>query len=268
MATRSSHAATIRDTLPPIIFRSTDAELDFKRLFDALYELAQKADNLFASPTEGFSVGDRVYHLPRLILFGPNQRSGPIRLALYAGWNGDDVRGSLALLSLIERLTQNPGAAAGYQLVFYPLVNPTGFQDHTPTTRSRVRLETENWATSEAPEIGVLAKEFRLHRFDGWVSLHSTPAHDRIQARVRGLPVNADFLPLERGRFQIDWQTDSAPGSEGPFALNGDLPFGTFQLRLDVPAAWPDGLHTQAVAQTVSAFLERYRAAISYAANL
>ena len=88
------------------------------------------------------------------------------------------------------------------------------------------------------------------------------------QARIRGLPVNADFFPIERGRFRIDWQTDSAPSSEGPFALNSDLPFGSFQLRLDVPAAWPDGLHTQAVAQTVSAFLERYRAAISYAANL
>lgn len=268
MSTRSSKSVAIRDALPPIIFRSADAELELKRLFDAFYELAQKADNLFASPTEAFSIGDRVYHLPRFILFGPNQGSGPIRLALYAGWNGDDVRGSLALLSLIEWLTQHPAAAAGYQLVFYPLVNPTGFQDHTPATRGRVRLETENWATSEAPEIGVLAKEFRLHRFNGWISLHSTPAHDRIQARIRGLPVNADFFPVERGRFRIDWQTDSSPSSEGPFALNGDLPFGSFQLRLDVPAAWPDGLHIQAVAQTVGAFLERYRAAISYGIHL
>ena len=268
MASPSSQTGAIRTALPPIIFRSDDAEYELKRLFDAFYELAQKADNLFASPTEAFSVGDRIYHLPRFLFFGPNQGSGSIRLALYAGWNGDDVRGSLALLSLIERLIQYPGEAAGYQLVFYPLVNPTGFQDHTPATRGGVRLETENWATSEAPEIGVLAKEFRLHRIDGWVSLHSTPAHDRIQARVRGLPVNADFFPVERGRFRIDWQTDSSPSSEGPFALNGDLPFGSFQLRLDVPAAWPDGLHTQAVAKTVSAFLERYRAAIAYAANL
>jgi hypothetical protein len=268
MNTLSSRAAAIRDALPPIIFRSDEAELELKRLFDSFHELAQQADNLFASPTDAFSVGDRVYHLPRFVFFGPNQGSGPIRLALYAGWNGDDVRGTLALLGLIERLTQNPGLAAGYQLVFYPLVNPTGFQDHTPATRGRVRLETENWATSEAPEIGVLAKEFRLHRIHGWVSLHSTPAHDRIQARIRGLPVNADFFPVERGRFRIDWQTDSAPSSEGPFALNGDLPFGSFQLRLDVPAAWPDGLHIQAVAQTVGAFLERYRAAFSYGLHL
>ena len=117
-------------------------------------------------------------------------------------------------------------------------------------------------------QVDVLAKEFRLHRIHGWVSLHSTPAHDRIQARIRGLPVNADFFPVERGRFRIDWQTDSAPSSEGPFALNGDLPFGSFQLRLDVPAAWPDGLHIQAVAQTVGAFLERYRAAFSYGLHL
>jgi hypothetical protein len=268
MANRSSQTATTRDALLPIIFRPDEAERELKRLFDAFYELAQKADSLFASPTEAFSVGDRIYHLPRFILFGNNQGSGQIRLALYAGWNGDDVRGSLALLSLIERLTQNPGMAAGYQLVFYPLVNPTGFQDHTPTTRSRVWLETENWAASEAPEIGVLAREFRLHRFDGWVSLHSTPTHDRIQARIRGLPVNADFFPIELGRFRIHWQADTAPSSEGPFALNDDLPFGSFQLRLDVPSAWPDGLHTHAVVQTVSAFLERYRAAISYGIHL
>jgi hypothetical protein len=267
MANRSSQATAIRNSLP-IIFRPDDAELELKRLFDAFYELAQRADNLFASPTEAFTVGDRIYHLPRFIFFGRNQSSGPIRLALYAGWNGDDAWGSLALLSLIERLTQNSAAAAGYQLVFYPLVNPTGFQDRTPATRGGVRLETENWATSEAPEIGVLAREFRLHRFDGWISLHSTPAHDRIQARIRGLPVNADFFPLERGRFPIDWQTESAPSSEGPSALNADLPFGSFQLRLDVPSAWPDGLHTQAVTQTVSAFLERYRAAFSYGIHL
>jgi hypothetical protein len=268
MTLRSPKPTPFHAAVPPIIFRSADAELELKRLFDAFYDLAQKADNLFASPTEAFSIGDRVYHLPRFIFFGRNQNSGPIRLALYAGWNGDDVRGSLALLSLIERLTQDQGAAAGYQLVFYPLVNPSGFQDHTQTTRKGVRLETENWATSEAPEIGVLAKEFRLHRFDGWVSLHSTAEHDRIQARIRGLPVNTDFFPIERGRFRIDWQNDRAPSSEGPFALNGDLPFGSFQLRLDVPSAWPDGLHTQAVAQTVGAFLERYRAAFSYGIHL
>ena len=118
------------------------------------------------------------------------------------------------------------------------------------------------------PEIGVLAKEFRLHHFHGWVSLHSTPAHERIQARIRGLPVDADFFPIEQGRFRIDWQTDAAATTEGPFALNSDLPFGSFQLRLDVPAAWPDGLHTQAVAQTVRAFLERYRKAIAYGIHL
>jgi len=268
MSTHVSPRQVVRDGSPPIIFRSDEAELELKRLFDGFYELAQRADNLFASPTEAFAVGHRVYHLPRFVFFGRNQTSGPIRLALYAGWNGDDVRGTLALLSLIERLIEDPSAAAGYQLVFYPLVNPTGFQSRTTLTRGGVRLEGENWATSEAPEIGVLAREFRLHDFHGWVSLHATPTHDRVQARVRGLPVNADFFPIERGRFHLDWQTDTAPGTEGPFALNGDLPFGSFQLRLDVPAAWPDGLHTQAVVQTVTAFLERYREAISYGIHL
>jgi len=268
MSTLSNRAAAIRDALPPVIFGPREAEQELQRLLRSFHGLAEHSDSLFASPTEAFHVGDRVYHLPRFVLFGPNQSSGAIRLALYAGWNGDDARGTLALLSLLERLLLHPALAAGYQLVVYPLVNPTGFQDHTARSRGGVRLETENWAASEAPEIGILAKEFRLHNFQGWVSLHSTVAHDRIQARVRALPVTAEFFPVERGRFHIDWQTDAAPGVEGPFALNGDLPFGSFQLRLDVPAAWPDGLHSEAVTQTVAAFLERYRTAISYGIHL
>ena len=268
MSTLSTRAAAIRDALPPIIFGPGEAEKELQRLLHSFHDLAEHSDSLFASPTEAFNVGDRVYHLPRFVFFGPNQSSGPIRLALYAGWNGDDARGTLALLSLIERLVLHPALATGYQLVVYPLVNPTGFQDHTALTRGGVRLEDENWAASEAPEIGILAKEFRLHNYHGWVSLHATAAHDRIQARVRALPVNADFFPVEQGRFRIDWQTDTAPGTEGPFALNGDLPFGSFQLRLDVPAAWPDGLHTVAVTQTVTAFLGRYRTAISYGIHL
>ncbi|MFA5057258.1 MAG: hypothetical protein WC485_04030 [Opitutaceae bacterium] len=267
MSALSTRAAAVRDLLPPMILRSGDAELELARLLHALHELAQHAENLFASPTEAVTVGDRVYHLPRFVFFGPNQGSGPIRLALYAGWNGTDVQGPLALFSLIERLVLHPAAASGYQLVFYPLINPTGLQDQTAATRGGVRLEDEDWATSEAPEIGVLAKEFRQHQFHGWISLHATATHDRIQARIRGLPVNADFFPVEQGRFRVDWQTDAA-ANEGPAALNGDLPFGSFQLRLDVPGAWPDGLYTQAVVQTVRAFLDRYRRAAAYGINL
>jgi len=268
MSTLSNRAAAIRDALPPIIFRPKEAERELKRLLTAFHELAQHSANLFASPTDAVAIGDRIYHLPRFVFFGPNQASGPIRIALYAGWDGTDARGTLALLSLIERLTLKPEAAAGCQLVFYPLVNPTGFQDQTVGTRGGVRLEKENWATSKVPEIETLAKEFRLHGFHGWVSLHTTPAHDRIQARIRGLPVNADFFPVEPGRFRIDWQPDAAAITEGPATLVGDLPFGSFQLRLDVPAAWPDGLHTAAVVQTVRAFLGRYRKAIAYGIHL
>ncbi|MDD2764963.1 MAG: hypothetical protein PHE83_13425 [Opitutaceae bacterium] len=268
MSALSTRAAAVRDLLPPMILRSGDAEQELTRLLHAFHELAQYADNLFASPTDAFTVGDRIYHLPRFVLFGPNQGSGPIRLALYAGWSGTDTQGPLALFSLIERLVLHPAAASGYQLVFYPLVNPTGLQDQTAATRGGVRLEDENRATSEAPEISVLAKEFRLHQFHGWISLHAASAPDRIQARIRGLPVSADFFPIERGRFRIDWQADAATTNEGPAALNGDLPFGSFQLRLDVPDVWPDGLYTQAVVQTVRAFLDRYRRAAAYGINL
>ncbi len=267
MSLSSRRPAIIDGGLLPTIFRPEEADLELKRLLGAFHDLAQHSETLFASPTDAFTVRTRIYHLPRFVFFGPNSGSGPIRLALYAGWSGTDIRGMLALLGLIERLTLHPAVAAGYQLVFYPLVNPTGFQDRTVKTRSGAQLETENWATSKAPEIDVLAKEFRLHSFHGWVSLHATAAHDRIQARVRGLPVDADFFPIERGRFRIDWQTD-ATTTEGPTAIVGDLPFGAFQLRLDVPTAWPDGLHTQAVGETVRAFLERYRRAFSHGIHL
>jgi hypothetical protein len=40
MNTLSSRAAAIRDALPPIIFRSDEAELELKRLFDSFHEPA------------------------------------------------------------------------------------------------------------------------------------------------------------------------------------------------------------------------------------
>ena len=104
----------------------------------------------------------------------PSRASPSIcNVALFATIHGDEPEGAVAMARLLERLARQPALASGYALFFYPLCNPTGFQDDTRTARTGLDLNREFWRDSASPEVQLLETELRQGQFHGIIQLHA-----------------------------------------------------------------------------------------------
>ena len=83
------------------------------------------------------------------------RRAGAIRFAsaILATIQGDEPEGALALARFVDVLESNPEIAKGYALFFYPVCNPTGFEDNTSHSRNGKNLDQEFWKNSAEPEV-------------------------------------------------------------------------------------------------------------------
>jgi len=138
-----------------------------------LFELAEHSQELTGTMAGTFSAQERRYGIPRFVFEGPKAEHDPIRLGLFAGVHGDEPAGCAALVRLLCDLVNDPAKAAGYDLVVYPVCNPTGFEDGTRTNRGGLDLNREFWRGSTQPEVVILESELRAHRFDGIITLHA-----------------------------------------------------------------------------------------------
>ena len=75
--------------------------------------------------------------------------------------------GILGLIQLIRALDAHPPVGREYQLWLYPVCNPSGYADRTRQSRSGRDLNREFWKNSAEPEVQLLERELRLHRFNG-----------------------------------------------------------------------------------------------------
>ena len=104
-------------------------------LLAPLDKIAATSPNLVANYEAHFeSNGDR-YELPRYLFVGPKGGDTPIRIGIFAGIHGDEPEGVHAIVQFIKLLEAKPELAAGYYLSFYPVCNPTGFEDATRFSR-------------------------------------------------------------------------------------------------------------------------------------
>ena len=69
----------------------------------------------------------------------------PIRLGLFAGIHGDEPAGCEALAHLLADLADNPEIAKGYDLVIYPVCNPTGYEGNTRFNRAGFDLNRDGY---------------------------------------------------------------------------------------------------------------------------
>ena len=245
--------------LPPLLLNKDDAARFTRSLIREFERLAEGRSEMVIAPLPSINIGDASYKLPRFAYLGANPEVTPIRLAIYGGWHGDDYRPTYALYRLLRQLLLHPGLGFGYQLIVYPFINPTGFLNHTRENALGQDIKDDSWLFPQSPELQALGREFRSHGFDGWLSIQTVNDLDKIQARTIGLPANADYFPVEQGRYSIDWR--NAEANHGPVEFTKDLPAKPFGLELDLPAHWPDDIISGRVLATSLGFLDRYRAA-------
>ena len=147
-------------------------------LLAPLEQIAANSPNLVANHDARFEVNGESYELPRYLFVGPRGGDTPIRVGIFAGIHGDEPEGVHALVQFIKLLEAKPELAAGYYLSFYPVCNPTGFEDGTRLSRSGKDLNREFWKNSAEPEVRLLQAELVSRSFQGIISLHTDDTSD------------------------------------------------------------------------------------------
>lgn len=244
---------------------------EFGERLHALYSLSQRSHYVFGSPLG--PIFHRGHHLnvPRFVFFGPHTHDESLRLAFYAGFERKDLRGSFALLHLVERLAIDPDLGQGLNLSFFPLVDVAGLF-HGENDRGLARA---SWQHAAAPELDLLQKDARVRGYHGFIRVETARDEDEISASLRGhadesvrtsgveLITSEDFDP-----HPVRWESSARDLAEGPLTLSDDLPFSAFELVLRVPASWETPFYREAVASILKRFIFRYRTLQAYSQHL
>jgi predicted deacylase len=252
------------------------------RLVEAFQVLAQTCPMIDATRAGSFANAAEHYELPRLVYRGPATSMPPIRLGLFALVHGDEPAGALALQCLLQRLVDAPAAATGYELLLYPLCNPTGYEDGTRHNRAGLDLNREFWRGSELPEIRILEEELRTQQFDGVIALHTDDTCDGLYGYTQGRVLNENLLaPALRASAHV-LPVDPRGVIDGFAAREGlidDCYAGIlapppeqrprpFEIIFETPAAAPMTQQVEATCCALQSVLAEYRGFIAQGANL
>lgn len=248
-----------------------------------LEKIAGESANLVAYHDARFKVGGETYELPRYLFVGPEGGDRPIHVGLFAGVHGDEPEGSHAIVQFIRMLEAKPELAAGYCLSFYPICNPTGFEDGTRFSRSGKDLNREFWKNSGEPEVRLLQAELISRVFQGIVSLHTDDTSLGFYGYARGATLTKDLLKPALEAAEKILARDDRSIIDGFRARNGIiydayegmLSFPAprarprpFEIILETPAAPPSYLKEAAFVAALQTILSEYRKFIAYAPNL
>ena len=268
-STSSPFAPLARVPAPPLGLSLPAA---FSEQLTELYGLALRSRHLFGSPLGLFSAQHRPFSIPRFVYFGSDSNDAALRLAFFAGQDHRDLRGTLALLHLVEQLALKPDLGQGLNLSFFPLIDVLGLAGLAPARQ----LALEHWAHTSAPELNLLEKDARLQGYHGFVNIETAPGEDVISIRLRGADEAAYASPdlelfssADIDPFPVRWEaTVTGLAITGPLSVADDLPLRPFELTLRLPAAWSPELYREATTLILKRFVLRYRGFIAYGQHL
>ena len=251
-------------------------------LLAPIERLAAESPNLIFRRQARFDVEGENYFIPRIDFIGAKSGDVPTRLGIFGGIHGDEPESVHAAVRFIKFLESYPELAVGYCLSFYPLCNPTGFEDNTRQSRRGKDLNREFWNNSAEPEVLLLEKELDLGAFDGIISLHIDDTCDGFYGIVGGATLTrhliapalraADqFLPLDK-RAQIDGfpAQDSVlrESYSGVLRARPGIRLRPFEITLEAPKHRPAYLIEWSFVAALESILSHYREFIAYARNV
>lgn len=251
--------------------------------FAPLERIATESHNLVAHHDICFKSKGKSYELTRYSFVGPEGGDTPIHIGIFAGVHGDEPEGSYALAHFIKLLEANPELARGYCVSFYPICNPTGFEDGTRISRSGKDLNREFWKNSGEPEVRLLQNELISRSFQGIISLHTDDTSTGFYGYARGATLTKDLLKPALEAVERILSRDTRPVIDGFRARNGIiydafegmLSFPPprvrprpFEIVLETAATPPEYLKEAAFIAALQTILAEYRKFIAYAPNL
>jgi protein MpaA len=168
---------------------SAAKEAGRKNFRDTLAPLHKVKVPWLSTTLGSWTVGTDDYSLEQYLFVGPCGGGEYYRVGIFAGMHGDETAGVFAAIRFLEELAQHPDLARGYEIYFYPLCNPSGFEDGTRHSRSGRDLNREFWLGSREPEVQLLERQIRTLRFDGLLSLHADNESNGLYAFALGAQV-------------------------------------------------------------------------------
>jgi len=251
-------------------------------LLAPLDKIAATSPNLVANHDAQFQFNGERYELPRYLFVGPRGGDTPIRVGIFAGIHGDEPEGVHALVQFIKLLEARPELAAGYYLSFYPVCNPTGFEDATRFSRGGKDLNREFWNNSSEPEVRLLQAELQSRSFQGIISLHTDDTSAGFYGFAHGATLTKHLIEPALRSAEEFLPRDGRPVIDGFNARNGvirDAYDGIlsappkvrprpFEIILETPATPPEYLKELAFVAALQTILLEYNKFIAYAPNL
>jgi murein peptide amidase A len=251
-------------------------------LLAPLDKIAAHSPNLAVNYEAHFESNGERYELPRYLFVGPKGGDTPIRVGIFAGIHGDEPEGVHALIQFIKLLEARPELAAGYYLSFYPVCNPTGFEDDTRFSRGGKDLNREFWKNSTEPEARLLQADLQSRSFQGIISLHTDDTSEGFYGIAGGATLTKHLIEPALRAVEKLLPRDERPIIDGFAARNGiirDTFDGIlsappkvrprpFEIILETPQSPPEYLKEAAFVVALRTILLEYRKFIAYAPNL
>lgn len=253
-----------------------------RRLYWPFLALAEECREIIGTVAGSFTLEGKRYTIPRFTFLGPATNVPQKRIALFALIHGDEPAGAQALLKLLEHLTDEPQLATGYDLVCYPVCNPTGYEDDTRHNRAGFDLNRQFWQGSSLPEIQVLEQELKQEQFDGIVALHTDDTSVGLYGYAHGCELNESLLvPALRASEHVV-PCNFEPVIDGFKATAGvihdcfagvlrpppDQRPQPFEVIFETPGQTEVDVQADAAQVAVRTILHEYRSFISYAQGI
>lgn len=248
-----------------------------RRLYWPFLALAEVCRDVVGTVAGSFEVDEKRYTIPRFLFHGPTAASAPsIRLGLFSLIHGDGSAGALGLHHFLNSLVNDPLSAIGYELAFYPLCNPTGYEDSTRSNRAGYDLSCEFWRGSSQPEVRIIEEELRAEKFDGIISLHADGASEKLggytpdgmlnkNLLMPALQASSHVLPVSTGIAGDAVTTGSRHGILTPPPEQQPRPF---EVAFWAPAVAPMTQQIEAISCALQSVLKEYRTFIAQGINL
>jgi len=249
---------------------------------DPLDRVTAECSRILATGHAQFENSGEEYELPRFRYVGRPGGGEMMRVGIFATLHGDEPEGAVALVRFLERLSQQPELGEGFRIFFYPLCNPTGFEDGTRHARTGRDLNREFWKESDQPEVRFLESEIKTHHFHGIITLHSDDTSDGLYGFVRGAVLSEYLLEpalreanrfLPRNRQAV---IDGFAAREGiihqgyPGVLQSapETPRSPFEITLETPQMAPLDRQVAALDGALETIFSEYRRLQSIAQNI
>lgn len=243
-----------------------------ERLLAPLETVAESSSRFVSKSLGHFENGGRSYSLPRFIYMGAKGGGDTIRIGILATIHGDEPEGALALVRFVNLIESNPEIAKGYALFFYPVCNPTGFEDNTSHSRAGKNLDQEFWRNTGEPEVGYLQSEIWMHAFDGIITLGSGADIDGFYGEAAGAIHSLHLMEpalREAEKFIPRAHKQSAEGAASEVLKS---PSGVkrppFEIHLQTPKNAPLHRQVEAFSAALQTILVEYRYLIAIAQNI